>query len=100
MSESQLCPTLDRLGADTSTDSGGPNEAVSQGFDPIPAIHIVPAAESDRVFLQSGSSLKTDPILSRPERSGSASLTLNWGSGLRRGTREIRRPPSYKAAVD
>lgn len=38
----QLRPTLDRLGTDNSTDSGGPNEAVYQGFDPIPAIHIIP----------------------------------------------------------
>lgn len=38
----QLCPTLDRLGTDNSTDSGEPNEAVYQGFDPIPAIHIIP----------------------------------------------------------
>lgn len=38
----QLRATLDRLGTDNSTDSGGPNEAVYQGFDPIPAIHIIP----------------------------------------------------------
>lgn len=110
----------------TWMDQLGPKEAVYQDFDPVVAIQIIPSCWIGPCFPSNPFLLENrpDPVATWTPRLRhppcrleqgrqqsahkwlmAATLTLNWGGGQAEGSseggpREIRRPLSYKAAVD